>query len=244
MNLTRLFVGLGVVLGFGLGVLLMWLARPPDPDGAPDVADASAVEKPAQRPTPPRSAHGPTRSCTDVEEQRDSCYAALAASWANTSHPIEVADPESSYDAARRFSEAYFVEDEPEEVESKLRSTAALDHLADAVAAHDLAIEEVVVDCDRLPCVMELDLAYTVDSEGNGELPRPSLEDIEAAVDEVVGTDLDGYHAVGGSTQWNGDRGEGTYRALVTTHSDEELEGLEESMMLFATVVFGLDRVE
>jgi len=245
MSRAWIFIGVGIVCGFAIGVLgtRNWagLARPEVEAAPTSVEDRRpARASSAARPQPVSRAG----DCGETEAKLDNCYQALAASWANVSHPVEVAQKDSSYEAARRFSEAYYVDDEPEVVESRFGSEEAAGEFRQLLDDHDFAMEDLRVSCDPLPCVLELDVAYSGDAERDRATLDPLFDELEGKMGEEVEGVLPGYHPSTSNMHWGRDVDRRTYQALVSTHSEADQEELLESMVLFLEEVMGSKRFE
>ncbi len=243
-NNAWILVIVAVVLGFSAGFAVARWGQASE--GQPP-AGPSAVLEPTQAGRAELVASVDrivTDTCHDTDAKLEQCHAALMASWANASHPIEVAELDSSFDAATRFADAYYADDDPEVVRERLAGEALSGRLEDLLAGHDIEMDDVHVSCDPLPCVMEVDLTYTGDGDASREALDPLFGDLKGALGDAVTGDLEGYHAVQPDFSWGQDPAQRTFHTVVTSHSQDEMDTLVESMILFAEEVLGNKRFE
>ena len=244
MGRDALLLTLGLAVGIGAGILIGRTRAEPEPPPA-EFVHAGGAETSAgiatRRDTGQPAAAG---TSAGAEEELGACQRALMNSWMDASHPIEVSEEDSSREAARRFKEAYYTDDDPARVEAHFEG-------GDPSAAARRALEgtpveggDVRVSCDPLPCVLEMDLTIP-ESE---DVPRDAMygtfrevdDDVAAALTEA----LPGYGVRQTSLSGGRDANRRTLSGIVTTHSDAEMEELLESMVVFAEDVLGLKRFE
>lgn len=244
-NSAWILVIVAVVLGFSAGlVVAQWShsdatlsAEPTDPNSGPTPTDCLDVCESASRLA--------ADTCQDTDAKLEQCHAALMASWANASHPIEVAELDSSFNAAQRFAEAYYADDDPEVVEKRLSSDEMSKRIEELLGAHDMEMGEFLVSCDPLPCAVAFDLTYVGDATHDRETLDPLFDELEKGlVEDSVTHGLDGYHAAHPQMRWGRDPAERSFHSIVSTHSEDEIDTLLESMILFADEVLGDSRFE
>jgi hypothetical protein len=238
-----LLLAFGLALGVGAGLLI---GRG---QGEPDAPAAETTSPPADPARPAvngsridaRSIEGRSGAAAD---ELDACQRALMNSWMNASHPIEVSERESSREAARRFNDAYYGDDDPAKVEAFFENGGPDSAVDRALADGPLERGEVRVSCDPLPCVMEMDLRYP----GGEDLPLGELSEAFRNTDELLAgplmESLPGYGLLTSSVRGSDDPSQRTLHGIVTTHSKEDLDDLVASMILFAEETLGEKRFD
>ncbi len=244
MGRDALLLAIGLAVGIGAALLIGRTKAEPEPLPAVAVhADGTetSVGIPTRRDAGPPAARGASMG---AEGELDACQQALMNSWMNASHPIEVSDKDSSREAARRFKEAYYTDDEPALVQAHFEDggpTAAARRALDGTAVEG---GEVRLSCDPLPCVMEMDLTIPESEDVAREDMYRTFQEVDEDVAAALTEALPGYGVRQTSLSGGRDANRRTLTGIVTTHSDEEIEELLESMVVFAEDVLGLERFE
>jgi len=237
---------LGLALGLAAGLIagrarVAATAETPE-DAAPHGGAARAGEGARASAAASRAATSPSGADDLTEQELEVCRQALNNAWKNVSHPIEVSDKESSLAAARRFSEVYYGDDDPERVEEYFDGGGPERAARQLLADGPLAGSEVRFSCDPMPCVMEMDLTYA-DAEG---VSREELDAAFSGIEEELGAamvqSLDGYGVRKPQLSHGSDPTQRTMWGMVSTHSDEDLDELLESMVLFLDEATGSKR--
>jgi hypothetical protein len=242
MTRDVLLLVFGLALGIAAGLFAGRSRGEPaaEPAAVGRADEVGEVASKIARPASP----GSTTTERLTEEELEVCRQALNNAWKNVSHPIEVSDKESSLAAARRFSEVYYGDDDPAKVEEYFEGGGPAREVREALADGPLEGSEIRVSCDPLPCVVEMDLAYA-DAEG---VPREELDAAFRGMGEELGGammgSLEGYDLLEPSLRGGSDPAQRTLWGMVSTHSDEDLEELLESMVLFLEEATGSKRFE
>jgi len=182
--------------------------------------------------------------CQDLDDKLDQCHTALMAAWSNTSHPIEVAELDASVDAAQRFADVYYADDDPAEVEEVLRSEGTQRKLVETIVASGFEMEGMALSCEPLPCVIEIDVVPPGDESVNDEELWQRYRELKTSLSGWVADSLDGYHSTSTTMNRGGLDGGRTYHAAVSTRTEADVEELGESMLAFALEALGYARFE
>lgn len=243
MKRDLLLLAFGLALGVGVGLLIGRGGGEPAASAVETTSPAADAARPAgaRSGIDPRSFEGQSGVPAD---ELDACQRALMNSWMNASHPIEVSERDSSREAARRFNDAYYGDDDPEKVQASFDDGGPASSVDRALADGPLERGEVRVSCEPLPCVMEMDLAYP----GGEELSLVELSAAFAGVEDDLGgllaDSLPGYGLRNSSVQGGDQPSERILKGIVTTHSQEDLDDLIASMILFAEETLGEKRFD
>ncbi len=244
MRRDLVLVLLGLAVGVGAGLLLG--RRGGDPAGrVVECAEAGPVEERSTRASAPGLGGTESDRITrSPDEELEACQRALMTSWMNASHPIEVSERESSRDAARRFNESFYADDDPAQVEAHFDREGPGAAAERALEGRPLERGDVRVSCAPLPCVMEMDLTHPEGEEISREELDSAYWGVEGELGDAMMESLPGYGLRHTSVRTGSDPSQRVLRGIVTTHSEEDVEDLLQSMVLFAEEALGEKRFE
>jgi len=163
------------------------------------------------------------------------CQSALLSSWMNASNPTDIASPDSAETWSDRFVEAFYDEDDPDAVVAAFDGARATDIAHGLVEGSDLELNHLRIDCDELPCIMDIGLEpRDLDAMEDGwtsDRTALSKQIAETTVAELAAD----YNAL--DLQYDGT----VY--VITKRESEDFEKLGDGFEVLVNQITGLGRL-
>jgi len=170
----------------------------------------------------------------DDTPELEECQRALLELWMTPpSAVVDLADRTSAQQASREFAELFYGEDDPEQLKAIFGSPEATERISSMIGDAPFELQ-MSFDCEALPCILDLELAYVGELTDRSEIYEQRLvafEDINAELPSMLPP---GYHAI--------DLAGGGDDLFITTRSQEEMDELVAGITLFVSDVFGMDQ--
>ena len=239
---TALAFGVGILSGIVLAVGLGWFqpSDQPHPSHNPRVDPQSPPRRPERT-----GFRFPFAEQSDrPSKQLAHCQQQLIKQWLEASHPVDVANPDTACESARKFIQLFWANDNPDQLRDAPTGDAMRDLVQPLLHELGVEIEKITFDCDEYPCTFDIVL-----SESAGRLTTDSLDEdwedrftdhLQQGLSTIYGDELflSGPHIHHVSS--GDDGGTNHIDFSVSTHSEDDFDELSESLGDFFNAVLGI----